>query len=86
MDCHFLLQGLPNPGIEPGSPALQADALPSELPEQLYIYIYTHTHTHTHSYEDVCSKKIFETFFFSFFFLFETFNEGVNLMRFAFLK
>ena len=31
MDCHFLLQGnLPNPGIEPGSPALQADALPSE--------------------------------------------------------
>ena len=23
---------LPNPGIEPGSPALQADALPSELP------------------------------------------------------
>ena len=31
MDCYFLLQGnLPNPGIEPGSPALQADALPSE--------------------------------------------------------
>ena len=23
---------LPNPGIKPGSPALQADALPSELP------------------------------------------------------
>ena len=23
---------LPNPGIEPGSPALQADTLPSELP------------------------------------------------------
>ena len=23
---------LPNPGIEPGSPTLQADALPSELP------------------------------------------------------
>ena len=23
---------LPNPGIEPGSPALQADGLPSELP------------------------------------------------------
>ena len=23
---------LPNPGIEPGSPALQADSLPSELP------------------------------------------------------
>ena len=30
---HFLLQGnLPNPGIEPRSPALQADALTSELP------------------------------------------------------
>ena len=29
--CHSLLQGgLPNPGIEPGSPALQADSLPSE--------------------------------------------------------
>ena len=24
---------LPNPGIEPGSPVLQADALPSEAPE-----------------------------------------------------
>ena len=33
VDCHFLLQGdLPDPGIEPGSPALQADALPSEPP------------------------------------------------------
>ena len=30
--CHFLLQGdLPDPGIEPGSLARQADALPSEL-------------------------------------------------------
>ena len=26
---------LPNPGIEPGSPALQADALPSEPPKGL---------------------------------------------------
>ena len=27
--CHFLLPGdLPDPGIEPGSPALQADSLP----------------------------------------------------------
>ena len=25
---------LPNPGIEPGSPALQADSLPSEPPEK----------------------------------------------------
>ena len=27
--------GLPYPGIEPGSPALQVDALPSEPPEKL---------------------------------------------------
>ena len=31
--CHFLLQGnLLNSGIEPGSPALQADTLPSKPP------------------------------------------------------
>ena len=31
--CHFLLQGnLPNWEIKPGSPALQADALPSKPP------------------------------------------------------
>ena len=31
----FLSPGdLPNPGIEPGSPALQTDALPSEPPEK----------------------------------------------------
>ena len=28
---------LPDPRIEPGSPALQADALPSEPPEKLYV-------------------------------------------------
>ena len=34
--CHALVQGnLPNPGIEPRAPALQADSLPSELPEKL---------------------------------------------------
>ena len=33
MDCRFLLPGdLPDPGIEPGSPALHADALPSQPP------------------------------------------------------
>ena len=32
MGCHFLsLWNLPGPGIEPGSPALQADSLLSEL-------------------------------------------------------
>ena len=29
------LGDLPDPGIEPGSPALQADSLPSEPPEKL---------------------------------------------------
>ena len=29
---HFLLQDLPNPRIEPISPALQVDSLPAELP------------------------------------------------------
>ena len=39
VDCHFLLQGnLPDPGIEPGSPALQADALPPEPPGTLPLY------------------------------------------------
>ena len=33
VDCHSLLQGnLPDPGIEPRSPALQTDSLPSERP------------------------------------------------------
>ena len=33
MGCHSLLWGdLPDPGIEPESPALQADSLPSEPP------------------------------------------------------
>ena len=30
---------LPDPGMEPGSPALQADALPSEPPEKLHLSI-----------------------------------------------
>ena len=33
MGCHALLQGdLPNPGVEPRSPTLQADSLLSEAP------------------------------------------------------
>ena len=32
VDCHLLLRDLSHPGVEPGSPALQADSLPSELP------------------------------------------------------
>ena len=35
--CHALLQGnLPDPGIEPRSPALQAHILPSEPPGKPY--------------------------------------------------
>ena len=35
---------LSDPGIEPGSPALQTDALPSEPPVKLYITLsYTYT-------------------------------------------
>ena len=30
MDSHFLLQGIPDPEIEPEFPALQVDSLPSE--------------------------------------------------------
>ena len=44
------LGDLPNQGIEPGSPALRADALPSEPPGNciyryipIYIYIYTYS-------------------------------------------
>ena len=32
------LGDLPNPGVEPGSPALQADALPSEPPGKSKVY------------------------------------------------
>ena len=35
--CHALLQRIyPNPGIEPRTPALQADSLPSEPPGKKY--------------------------------------------------
>ena len=37
---------VPNPGIEPGSPALQVDSLTSEAPIN---NTHTHTHTHTHN-------------------------------------
>ena len=51
----------PNPGIKPGSPALQADSFLSELPEKrtyththtyIYIYIYIRTHIHTYPFSD----------------------------------
>ena len=44
---------LPNPGIEPVSPSLQADSLSlshggSPIHIHIRIHIHTHTHTHTH--------------------------------------
>ena len=50
---------LPNPGVEPRSPILQMDSLPSEPPRKPYIYMYNegvnnpcsrikHTQIHTH--------------------------------------
>ena len=41
--------GLPNPGIELRSPALQAGSLTFEPPVK-YVCIHTHTHTHTHTH------------------------------------
>ena len=41
---------LPDPGIKPRSPALQAGSLPTELQGKPAIYIYTHTHTRTHTH------------------------------------
>ena len=47
VDCHFLLQGgLPDPGIEPGSPALRADASPSEPPGKPSDESYAQDSTH----------------------------------------
>ena len=33
---------LPNPGIKPGSPALQADSLPTELRGKPFVYLYSY--------------------------------------------
>ena len=41
---------LPDPGIEPASPALAGGLFTTEPPRKPYIYIYTHIHTHTHTY------------------------------------
>ena len=46
---------LPNPGIEPRSPALQADALTSELRQKsIHSHKHTNTLTHTHTHMCVC--------------------------------
>ena len=46
VDCYSLIQGIfLNPGIKPGSPILQADSLPSELPDSVRPPNKTQTHT-----------------------------------------
>ena len=41
MDCHFLSPGyLLDPGIEPTSPALQVDSLPTESPGKTFICLF----------------------------------------------
>ena len=47
--------GLPDPGIEPRSPTLQADALLSELPGKP---IYTHTHSFPDFFSIIAYYKI----------------------------
>ena len=42
--CSLLQGNLPNPEIEPGSPALQADCLPAELPVKSMYYFIHFTH------------------------------------------
>ena len=47
----------PSPEIEPRSPPLQADSLPSELPgkpRDIYIYIYIYIYTHIYMCVCVC--------------------------------
>ena len=49
---------LPNPGIEPGSPALQADSLPSEPPKQGDGYNSVHSSDIFMGFEH-CDRDIF---------------------------
>ena len=48
---------LPDPGVEPMSPSLQADALPSEPPGKphIYTYICIDIYIHTHKYKLIFS-------------------------------
>ena len=50
MGCHSLLQGnLPGPGIEPGSPTLQALSLLSEAIREASIFVLLSVFVHKHS-------------------------------------
>ena len=47
---------LPDPGIEPGFPALQADSLPSEPPEKTRKFVYTDRHLYIHIQKKGCVR------------------------------
>ena len=47
----------PDPGIEPGSPALQADILPSELPGKSFIFLAANRDNSTNK-DYTCSKQM----------------------------
>ena len=49
---------LPNPGIEPGSPALQADALPSEPPGKLKNSCIFHRSENSDKHKKNCKKVL----------------------------
>ena len=44
---------LPDPGIKPGSPAVQADSLPFVPSGKTYAHKHTHTHIHTHTHTHI---------------------------------
>ena len=46
----YLTEDLTDPWVEPGSPALQADFLPSEPPGKPYIYIYIYVKNNIYVY------------------------------------
>ena len=49
----------PDPGIEPGSPALQTDALPSEPPGRSEIKVMAKMHSFVHSVCQVVVEALF---------------------------
>ena len=73
--CHFLLQGyFPDQRIEPRSPAMEADSLPSEPPEKdtwalIYMSVYIHTSTCFRNHKfmpNIFNWNIFQQFFLAF--------------------
>ena len=63
-------EDIPNPGIEPTSPALQADSLPlSNREAHVYIYVCVCTHTHTHTHIYIYIHTHIYIFFLRFFFI-----------------